>query len=110
MSCKSGAICSRDLFRRKIIVMEICLPSASDDCMGLCETDFDEYKIPLPTEGYESKGSRQFLLKFKNAEDAIKYAIHLNDVYDRMASSSEYDCSRKKIEQIIKAVNDQAVL
>jgi hypothetical protein len=90
--------------------MEICLPAASDDCTGLCETDFDEYKIPLPTEGFGRKDSNEFILKFKNAEDAIKYAIHLNDVYDRMASSSEYDCSRKKIEQIIEAVSDQAVL
>jgi hypothetical protein len=90
--------------------VEICLPAAREDCSGLCESDFDEYKIPLPTEGFERGDESQFVLKFKNAEDAIKYAIHLNDVYDRMASSPDYQCSRKKIKEIIKAVNDQAVL
>ncbi len=90
--------------------MEICLPAAMEDCSGLCETDFDEYKIPLPTEGYEQKSDNEFILKFKNGEDAIKYAIHLNDVYDRMSTLPDYYCSRMKIKEIIKAVNDQAVL
>jgi hypothetical protein len=90
--------------------VEIRLPAAKEDCSGLCETDFEEYKIPLPTEGYEQNGSTEFIIKFKNAEDAIKYAIHLNDVYDRMASSPDYKCSIKKIEEIIKAINEQATL
>jgi hypothetical protein len=87
--------------------MEIELPFAGADCSGLSEADFDTYRIPLPTEGFRAGDKGKFVLMFKNAEDAIKYAIHLNDVYDRMESSSEYDCSRKKIKEIIKAVNEQ---
>ena len=110
MSGKSGAFGSGYFSGSQIRIMKIRLPAAKDDCSGLCETDFDEYKIPLPTEGYEQEDSSHFILKFKSAEDAIKYAIHLNDVYDRMAGSADYKCSVKKIEEIIKAVNDQAVL
>lgn len=87
--------------------MKIKLPMAGQDCTGLCETDFDVYKIPLPPQGIKEESDSCMLL-FQNSEEAIKYAIHLNDVFVRMEASSEYECSRKKIECIIKAVNKQA--
>jgi|GEM_PF-1095801 len=87
--------------------MKISLPLAGGKCTGLTESDFDNYKIPAPPQGIK-EGSDSFILLFTNSEEAAKYAIHLNDVYERMEASSEYDCSRKKIKQIIKAVNEQA--
>lgn len=87
--------------------MEIRLPLAGDKCAGLTESDFDTYRIPAPPQGSKEE-SDSFILLFKNTEEAAMYAIHLNDVYERMEASSEYDCSRKKIKQIIKAVNEQA--
>ncbi|MBC8052410.1 MAG: hypothetical protein H7Y13_05055 [Sphingobacteriaceae bacterium] len=86
--------------------MEIHLPFASDDCIGLSETDFADYKIPEPPQGVKKGRSKTHLL-FNNSEEALKYAIHLNDVHERMEASSEYECSKKKIRQIIEAVNQQ---
>ena len=88
--------------------MEICLALSGDDCIGLSASDFDSYKIPAPPQGYKEGENNTFCLIFTNSEEAIKYAIHLNDVYERMQASSEYSCSRKKIKEIIKAVNEQA--
>ena len=87
--------------------MEVSLPLTGDDCNGLSEPDFSIYKIPEPPQGMRSS-DKMLLLLFNNSEEALKYAIHLNDVYERMEASSEYDCSRKKIQQIIRAVNQQA--
>jgi hypothetical protein len=86
--------------------MEVSLPAATGKCSGLSGSDFDEYKIPVPPRGYREDKNTMFLL-FLDSEEAIKYAIHLNDVHERMELSSEYNCSRKKIQQIIKAVNEQ---
>lgn len=86
--------------------MEICLPHGGENCSGLSETDFDTFKIPAPPHGVET-GENTTLLLFKTPEEALKYAIHLNDVYLRMEASSEYDCSREKIKLIIEAVNQQ---
>ena len=85
--------------------MEVSLPLAGKNCTGLCESDFDTYKIPAPPQGTREESS--FILLFKDSEEAIKYAIHLNDVYERMEASSEYRCSRKKIRLIIDGVNQQ---
>jgi hypothetical protein len=87
--------------------MEIRVPIAGDDCNGISETDFNTYKIPEPPQGVQSGKGDSLLLLFKNSEEALKYAIHLNDVHERMEASSEYYCSRKKIKQIISAVNEQ---
>ncbi|MBC7915025.1 MAG: hypothetical protein H7Y07_12985 [Pyrinomonadaceae bacterium] len=87
--------------------MEICLLLSGDKCTGLSVSDFDTYKIPAPPQGSKEEGLNCYLI-FSNSEEAIKYAIHLNDVYERMEASSKYKCSRKKIKQIIKAVNEQA--
>ena len=87
--------------------MEISLPFAGNNCTGLCEKDFDDLKIPAPPQGSKRGSNNDFILLFNNSEEALKYAIHLNDVYERMEASSEYDCSRKKIKQIIAAVNQQ---
>ena len=87
--------------------MEIVLPFAGDDCTGLSEPDFDSYKIPAPPQGFKKGKNNTFLLLFKNSEEALMYAIHLNDVYERMEASSEYRCSRKKIRLIIDGVNQQ---
>lgn len=88
--------------------MEIHLPVSGADCKGLSAPDFDQYKIPAPPQGFKDVVAETFCLLFSDSEEAIKYAIHLNDVYERMEASSDYDCSRKKIKQIIKAVNEQA--
>ena len=88
--------------------MEIILPLAGDDCTGLSESDFDRYKIPAPPQGSAKGKNNTFVLLFKNSEEALMYAIHLNDVYERMEASSEYHCSRKKIRLIIDEVNQQA--
>lgn len=87
--------------------MEIVLPLAGDECTGLAKSDFDSYKIPEPPHGLKKGKNSTFLLLFKNSEEALKYAIHLNDVYERMEASSEYNCSRKKIRLIIDAINQQ---
>jgi hypothetical protein len=87
--------------------MEVRLPAASADCRGLSESDFDSYKIPEPPRGCKIAGDKSIILLFINSEEALKYAIHLNDVYERMEASSVYDCSRKKIKEIISAVNQQ---
>jgi len=87
--------------------MKVSLPVSGDNCTGLSASDFDTFKIPAPPQGYEETGKNFFCLIFTGAEEAIKYAIHLNDVYERMQASSEYTCSRKKIRQIIEAVNEQ---
>lgn len=86
--------------------MEISLPPAGDDCRGISISDFDIHKIPSPPQGAEEANDKTVLL-FKNSEEALKYAIHLNDVYERMEASSEYHCAREKIKQIIGAVNQQ---
>lgn len=87
--------------------MNIHLPVSGAGCTGLSASDFDQFKIPAPPRGFKAS-KEKFSLIFSDSEEAVKYAIHLNDVYERMEASSEYDCSRKKIKQIIKAVNEQA--
>lgn len=86
--------------------MKINLPPAGDDCKGISISDFDTHKIPSPPQGANEEKDKTILL-FKDSEEALKYAIHLNDVFERMEASSEYYCSREKIRQIIEAVNQQ---
>ena len=89
--------------------MEIFLSRAGKDCSGISKSDFDEYKIPAPPQGiYDDAEKGLAVLNFTDSEEAVKYAIHLDDVYDRMETSEKYECSRKKIREIISAVNDQA--
>jgi hypothetical protein len=87
--------------------VEIRLPFAGAGCSGLTESDFDEYKIPLPPKGCKKGDGNTFVIVFDTPEEALKYAIHLNDVYERMEASSGYQCSREKIKLIISAVNEQ---
>ena len=88
--------------------MDIRLPLAGENCSGLTDSDFDTYKIPAPPQGTRKESDNTFILQFNNSEEAVKYAIHLNDVFERMEASSEYKCSRKKIRLIIAAINQQA--
>lgn len=89
--------------------MEVRLSGTGEDCSGIALSDFDEYKIPAPPQGFfEDSEKNQVVFNFTDSEEAVKYAIHLDDVYDRMGESKNYECSRKKIREIIKAINEQA--
>lgn len=86
--------------------MKVILPLAGKNCSGVSVSDFDKYPIPVPPCTFE-ESEKDLILSFKDAEEAVKYALHLGDVYERMKGNTEHDCSRKKIKLIISGINDQ---
>ena len=88
-------------------MIKISIPSEGEPCSKLVEKDFDEYKIPAPGGGREV-AENELLLLFNDSEEAIKYALHLGDVVERMAAKSGYECSIEKMKLIISSINEQA--
>ena len=87
--------------------MKILLPLTGKNCSGVSVSDFDKYPIPIPPCKFEETKDH-LELSFADAEEAIKYALHLGDVYERMKGNTEHDCARKKIKVIISCINEQA--
>lgn len=85
----------------------VTLPAATEGCKGVAPADFDEFLIPHPPCQYSQGKDGAIVLSFSTPEEAIKYALHLGDVHDRMQRSEEFDCARTKIKQIIGCVNNQ---
>lgn len=92
---------------RSEAMKKIHIPSEGQTCAMLADTDFDDYKIPAPGGGRE-KGSGELLLLFNDSEEAIKYALHLGDVIERMSAKEGYEYSIEKMKLIISCVNNQA--
>jgi hypothetical protein len=87
--------------------MKILVPGTGERCSKVVKTDFDKFKIPAPPGGCESQKDQTVML-FTDSEQAVKYALHLGDVIERMSAKKGYDCSIKKIKVIISAINEQA--
>lgn len=87
--------------------MKVLVPGTGEKCSKVVETDFDEFKIPAPPGGFENKKDQTIML-FTDSEQAVKYALHLSDVIERMSAKEGYDCSITKMKVIITAINEQA--
>lgn len=87
--------------------MKVNIPSMGKEHERLTEKDFDNYKIPAPPCNYHSD-KKALVMLFNDAAEAIKYALHLGDVCNRMSGKPEYTCAVQKMRLVISCVNEQA--